>query len=91
VRLTGAEGGIAQELSRKLGATVIGPEVPTAPGDVKVTAKDGELTFTVSYQDLDSPNNNPAKQYSQGIDLTSKARTKRNDELEHSSDENGSI
>ncbi len=48
---TGAENGIGQELSVKLGAKVVAPSTPTNLEDIKVRNKGGDLQFIVKYGD----------------------------------------
>lgn len=59
---TGAEGGIGQKLSEKLGAIVLAPAVPTAPINIDIIgAETNNLAFKITYQ-----NEGVAREYIQG-------------------------
>lgn len=47
---TGFKGGIGQELSKRLNATVIAPDQPTSPKSIVVEEQDGKLHFSVEYK-----------------------------------------
>lgn len=51
---TGVKGGIAEELSKKLGARVVAPKVPTSPKSIRfIEDIEGQITFDVKYNDGD--------------------------------------
>ena len=64
---TGVEGGIAHKLSERIGATVIAPDIPTAPSEIFVKDDGNRLEFSVEYSRDDGSRGNPAQRYTRGI------------------------
>lgn len=60
---TGVEEGIGQELSKKLGAKVIAPKVPTNLHSINLKEKEGSFTFDVEYK------SDEKGEYQQGVSV----------------------
>jgi hypothetical protein len=63
---TGAEGGIGQELSKRLGAKVIAPAVPASFKDVEAIITEGGIDFKVEYGTKTGQNENIDRIYTLG-------------------------